>query len=218
MPLIKGTLYLINSPDMANNMLNDPRSNIKVLGLDEFDKYLNYSNPNAIKSTCLLPPPEAVMAEIDGDRDKFVWQYKSYLGSETVQEFMDVILVLLYSGGNAVLFAPEISEDSIWINVLLEAIMELYGIRVGLSESMIFNYNIMYDDANSRRIYMLGYMDPYEFLTIYNAILDPEIVYKLYRDLMPFVNPPMTIEAHLEELRQQLKLRPELREAISIMK
>lgn len=212
--LLKGTVYLANDYNLISKVLLDPTNSTKILDLDEYSR-LDYSNPNIVKSTCLLPPPDAIMAEIDGDGDRFIWMYKTYLESEVPTEFIITMLAVLHRGFHIILYAPEISEDSIWINQLLNDFLMRFGIKVGTSENNNYEYNILFDSKNAELLYLEGFIDPYEFLTVYTEPLLPNVLQALYNDIKPLINPGDNVQAYFERMKIKLKVNPLSRDAVS---
>ena len=72
--MINGPIYIAMSVDSALNLF----SNSKIAILSE-ESVLNINDPNVIMASCLLPPPAAKIAEIDGDADMFYQIYSEYL-------------------------------------------------------------------------------------------------------------------------------------------
>lgn len=212
--ILSGTLYITNSYDLVTRALQDPI--VKILDLDEFGKYLDYRNPNVIKSTCLLPQPEAVMAEIDGDPERFRLLYMEYLKSDVVMDFVTVILAALHKGINFIIFVPEMSEDSVWVVQLLMYFYTTYGIKIGTSETDNYAYDERYDSSNALLMYMGGFIDPYVFLTCYVDPIYPFILNKLIRDVNPVV-PNNDYVAHFESMKFRLKANPLVRDAITFI-
>lgn len=211
---IKGSLYIANDINIVNNAMVLP--NNKTLDLDEFGKILDQNNPNVVRSTCLLPPPNAIIAEIDGDHEQFVSTYRSYLCMDVISDFISVIIQAMHLGTNFIMFIPEMSEDSVWVNELILYFMTQYGIKIGTSPTDVFAYDERATSQNALLLYMYGYIDPYEFLFYYTEPIYPAILEKLINDVKPAVI-DNNYQAHFESLKNTLKARPNAREAFSMI-
>lgn len=157
--MINGTIYVYNDANSAFQTIN---TGSKVIVMSEEIPFDN-SNPNLISGTCLLPPPIAKMAEIDGDAEKFYQIYSEYLLSDVPVDFISVILGFLHQGGNISILV-NCGLDETWLVHFVNHMMMYYGISIG-SFMMPFSYNMQFDDCINGILYSSGIEQPYEFLT-----------------------------------------------------
>ena len=74
----------------------------KVVNVTENGLFLNH--PNSIKATILLPPTQAIIADADDDIQTFQALYYNYLISDEVTEFISIVLYVLYTGVNVLIY------------------------------------------------------------------------------------------------------------------
>jgi hypothetical protein len=156
--MIRGTLYAVSDINIALQSMQS----CKVLYIGE----LNNSIPKEfIECSVLLPPYEAVFAEVDGDIASFEAIYNHYLTySDQCFGMFATILVALNRGVNILMYI-ENGDDFAHFNFLLRYIQGTFGITVG-SENMNFQYNPEYNWLISSILYsyMDGFIDEYEFI------------------------------------------------------
>lgn len=181
-----GFIIITDDPLFIKNAVacsNDPL--LKILSLDESTQEFDPSQPNIIQSTCLLPPPEALIAEIDGKKQEFVEMYNLYLSSDVVLDFISIIISSIYIGYHLMIYAPG-SSDSIWASVLIDYIMMNYGIMIG-TPTIPWQYNNNFNNIISELLYALNILNASEFIYYYSPSpwkpLSPSIIFKLSNDL-----------------------------------
>lgn len=186
-----GGIVISDDPNLINAVM---LPNSRILSMDETGIF-DPNSPLVIQATCLLPPPEALMAEIDGRATDFSYIYTNYLMSDVVMEFMAVVLSSIYMGYQLILYAPS-SSDSIWISVLINHFVTIYGLTPGtigqITTPCIYNDN--FNTYNSEILYAVGVMDGITFLTLhsYQAPIPKPILDKLVRELNPAMTPGMS--------------------------
>ena len=122
--MLTGNIFLTSNLD---NVYNRPTfEKIIVINMDE-DTKLSKIIPDCIEGICLLPPVEAMMAEVDGDETKYNSLYLSHLYNQ--QDFMSAIIAFLYKGGQALIYLPDSFNHT--KQKLLEFIFQVYGIHIG---------------------------------------------------------------------------------------
>ena len=156
--MIFGSIYIYNDIEGAFNTIANGAKLIVMSEEIPFDKY----DPNIISGTCLLPPPIAKMAEIDGDAERFYELYSEYLLSDVPVDFISVILGFLHKGGNiTMLVCCDINEP--WLCAFINHFMMYYGLNLGSIVSP-FSYNPAFDDCINGILYSSGIETPYEYL------------------------------------------------------
>jgi len=177
----KGSIYLVNDINFALEC--SYRQGCKVIYIGE----LNMNLPKSFVSFgALLPPYDALNAEIDGDKQAYAYIYENYLSSnQVVYEIFASIIVALYSGVNMLIYVEEGDELS-HLNFLLEYMQVKFGITVG-TDVTPFMYNPMYDSFISMILYTYldGFITP-EML-LFNVPIDHLMVY----EYNPFFNDPV---------------------------
>ena len=128
---------------------------------------------NVVSGTCLMPPPLAMMAEIDGDAERFYELYTEHLLSDVQVDFLSVIIGFLHQGGNITLLIPAGFEEP-WVNILYNHMSTYYGIYMG-TETTQFGYNMAFDNMINDILYSGGFISPMEYLKSHDIhVLYPE--------------------------------------------
>lgn len=177
----KGNIYLVNDINFALEC--NYKHGYKVIYVGE----LNMNLPKTfISFGALLPPYDALNAEIDGDIASYAYIYESYLNnSQVAYEIFASIIVALYSGVNMLIYVEE-GDNLSHLNFLIEYLQVKFGITVGTDVSP-YMYNPMYDSFISMILYT--YLDG--FITaeqlLYNMPIDHLVAY----EMNPFFNDPV---------------------------
>ena len=185
---ILGTLYTAEDPNFVRTVLSDPRSNTICMSMDETDNTLESEFPNRVQvSTILCAPPSAIYKDIDGKHEEFIQDYNEYLDSPPVTEFIAAMLSFMHRGGNILLYIPEFTEDSVWVNVLILNLYTRFGVTAGMSEDRSFSYDPRYDTVIANLLYYYGYIDIFDYLNSNPDIVPGQEVWdKVCIDLAPY--------------------------------
>ena len=73
--MIRGSIYAFSDPNEAFYTIS---TGSKVIVVSE-DIPIDPRDPNVIQGSCLMPPPMAMIAMIDGDAERFYEEYSEYL-------------------------------------------------------------------------------------------------------------------------------------------
>ena len=214
--ILKGTIYITDNVEVV---YNTPLNNTRIVNLDE-DGILQ-DNEAFIGGTCLLPPIEAKIAEVDNNEYQYNQFYQSHLLDPYQQQFIAALVSYLYKGGNLVLFLPELNYNNTR-NKLIQHMWILYGIHIGIigdpdpSKSMCF-----YDEKCVviwlNMIYMSRVMSANEYLFMLpeDAVLNnPTVISSLIDDLRPIGNTINEKVDTLNHYRSNIKLNPNARLAL----
>lgn len=157
--MIKGTIYAVTDIGLALQAMQGS----KVL-------YIGELNPNIpegfIECSVLLPPYEAVSAEIDGDMNAFEAIYGSHLTfSDACYGMFATILIVLNRGINITIYVENGDELS-HFNYLLRYIETTYGIQIGTANRP-FYYDPKFNEQTSAILYsyMDGFISEQEFIS-----------------------------------------------------
>lgn len=202
-PTIRGTLFLADELNFVKAILSDPYSTTLIFSLDEVDHSLEKDYYRAIQATVLLPPPSAIFAEIDGDSEKFVTEYREYLSSIVPTDFIVTILKLLHDGIDGILYIPSFNEESVWVNVLLSYLFETYGIKLGTSSTDGFLFDRRYKFKIAEDLFMRNYITALEYVAetygnTYHTYIPETLVDKVYYEIRQFIPPGMPLEKYCD--------------------
>jgi hypothetical protein len=157
--MIYGNLYIMS--DVRNALLAAEADGCKIAVISE-EPILDTNSSFAVSGTCLLPPPMAKIAEIDGDAERFFELYDEYLLSDVPVDFISVILGLLHQGGSMI-FLISCGIDEPWVAQLCNHFQNYYGITIG-SDGVLPWFDTRYTDVVNNIIYISGFISPQEYL------------------------------------------------------
>jgi hypothetical protein len=175
MGLLKGAIYITEDINVVNTA--DLRTT-KIIDLDEDSEMIN--NPSVIKGVCLLPPPEAKIAEVDNNEQLYDMAYFNSLMENYQQHFVAALLAYLYTGGNLIIYLPEMGY-TYTKEKLIQMFWKMYGIHIGEIGNPDPNRAGCYYDESCipiwlQSIYLINVMTPEAFLYP-NATIDAGVVY-----------------------------------------
>lgn len=225
-PILTGDIIFTDDKVFVMDMIRQ-MAPVIILNLDEFDREIQ--GQNVAQGQVLLPPPEACMAEADGDAQLYDMILDNYYGTEDIIMFVKGIITNLHQGRTIFLYYPDLNpNESATIPKLGELWMRKFGIRIGMKPKMITRpgmatYLVPMDcacDNNYRHIWlnlMLGVsMDAYEFLTLYPAEMQiGNLQMRILFDELwpPFDDYNKNVE-FIYDLSKKLKKKPETRIAL----
>lgn len=210
-PILKGTMYIT---DNINIVMNVPDSSVRVIALDE-GEFLNPNDPNVIVGSCLLPPPEALIAEVDGDEDLYNLHYITHLNTPYNQQFVSALIGALYKGTSLLLFIPQI-KDNFTVVKLREMFWGFFGIKIGIAGMDECAYDPKCIPIWLNMIFLADIISPNEYLIMYpdNAKLDNSCVFKIIAILQLYGSCQKDRYDAVERYRQRLKKNNKTQPAI----
>ena len=84
--ILKGNILITTDKNIIYETLH-MRPDVKIISLDE-DNSIGLDPSIFVYGTILLPPVEAVIAEVDGNEEKYDMIYSNHLISDPVKEYM----------------------------------------------------------------------------------------------------------------------------------
>ena len=220
--ILKGNILISTDKNIILETLH-MRPDVKIISLDE-DNTIGLDSGNFIPGTILLPPVEAIMAEVDGNEQKYDMIYSNHLLSEPVKEYMSSIIAFLYRGGKLLLYFPDMEYNNT-MKKMLFFIMVIYGIHIGIIGDQNLDNATCYYDANLENIqldmifYYTNIIDWREYL--YNYPPNCPITDQIMNILLAQINPyGKTFNEKLEvinRLRTGIKKNPNLINPIQCM-
>ncbi len=191
MSILKGTIYITDDPNIIYNI--PINSNTKVINMDEDDILVN--TDAMLVGTCLLPPVEAKIAEVDGNEALYDSIYASHLLEPYQQQFISAMLSYLYKGGNLMIFLPEIGTTYTREKFIYH-LFSRYGVHCGLVGHPNPQISNCYYDNRCiplwlNLIYSVNVISATEYLLNYPVdatINNNMIINKLIDELNPYGN------------------------------
>ena len=181
--MLKGTIYITYDVNLCLANLNTCKT---IVVADEPDIY---NIPGKIGGSLLVPPYQALAAAIDGDEEKFRYEYINYLATDmVVSRFINIILQALIAGTNMIIL---LDKEGPKFDMLLKHYFAMFfGIIVGDSNTQ-FQFDPNYIPAILNKLYAEDDINAGYFLSLYplNLPFDEFILRKLSFDYqIPFVN------------------------------
>lgn len=209
--ILTGTIYITDDLQLVRNV---PDRTVKIISLDEENR-ISPNEPNVIVGTCLLPPMEALIAEVDGDEDLYDAYYLNHLNEPSIQEFIGAIISALYKGISLLMYAPMMKEN-IFVSKLRSHLWALYGIGIGIAGGEPCQFDPRCIPIWLNMIYFANVIGPNEFLLYYpeNAYMDDMIINKLIVDIKPMAESYNSRVNELKMFQQRLKKNPNVQSAI----
>ena len=202
--ILKGNILITTDKNIIYETIN-MRPDIKIISLDE-DNSIGLDPSVFVPGTILLPPVEAIIAEVDGNEEKYDMIYSNHLISDPVKEYMSSILAFLYKGGKLLLYYPGEDYNNTIIKMLF-FIMVTYGIHVGIIGDQNPDNATCYYDANLENIqldliyYYTRIINWREYLYYYplNYPISDQIMNLLLTQIQPYGN---TFQEKLEVINR----------------
>ena len=211
--LAPGDISITDNLDFVRDVLTQnpyPTAMVKVLDLEQDSPTLPLEHPNVIGGRVLLPPIDALIAEQDGDEQRYNVLYTNYFQEPTASAFMEALISALLLGTSIILYLPN-PEGFMTPRKLMEVVGYLYGIHIGVVGEIPARYEIT--DVSCVKCWLCGAyknnaITPREFLYLYPTPQDnPNMISKLISDIGLFDNNPVDT---LNRLSMQLKEKPDL--------
>ena len=211
--LAPGDISITDNLDFVRDLLTQnpyPTAMVKVLDLEQDSPTLPLEHPNVLGGRVLLPPIDALIAEQDGDENRYNAIYTKYFQEPTASAFMEALISALLLGTTIILYLPN-PEGFMTPRKLIEVVGYLYGIHIGEVGGVPARYEI--GDINCVKCWLCAAyknsaLTPREFLYLYPTPQDnPEMINKLIYDTGLIDNDPVS---SLNRISSQLKEKPNL--------
>lgn len=213
--ILKGNILITADKNIIYQTLNT-MPDVRIINLAEEDN-LGIDPRCYVSGTILLPPIDALIAEIDGDEQKYDMIYYNHLVSPIIQEYMSSIIAFLYKGGKLLLYFPNDEYNNTMIKLLYN-IMMIYGIHIGILGDPNYDNASCYFDANLEwyqldLIYFYtGIMNWQEYLYYYplNCPINDNMLNLLMNHIKPYGDTYQQKLDVIQRLRVRIKEKPNL--------
>ena len=160
--MLKGTIYITYDMNLCLANLNSCKT---IVVADEPDQY---NIPGKIGGSLLVPPYEALAAFVEGDEERFRYEYLNYLSTNiTVNRFTNIILQALIAGTNIIILLDR--EGPKFDILLKDYFMMTFGILLG-DESNQFTFDLNYIPVILNRLYSDEDINVNYFLQLYPVL------------------------------------------------
>lgn len=183
-----------------------------IINLDEDNKI---EGEIVVQGTVLLPPPEAVIAEQDGEEFVYDNILNDYYNIPDIQLFVTGIINMLYRGVNVLFYYPDLNPaESVTVPKLLNLFWNKFGLGIGIigMRDSIYNYKNIPMWLNM--LYNVNAVDAYEYLSKYpiDATIFDNYMSRLIEEIRPIDEGSKGKINTIYRLRERLHEKPGVRE------
>lgn len=216
-PFLKGDINITFDINRVYNLLSINNHINKIINLDE-DTKLNH--PDVVVGSCLLPPPECMMAEVDGNESLYDSIYGEYSSTPYIAKWYNTLMASVYIGNRIIIYHPPVdaSESKMMIK-FLSMFRNITGVEVGCLDYREPSKTIttpLYFTHWSDIFFSMDVMDVYEFLKWRSAPdnmnitneMPLELYFKVASILGIVADDDMSMMKFVNELITESKQRP----------
>jgi hypothetical protein len=210
--VLTGRIDITDNPIIIRELLNSLADSTVIINLDEDNKL---EGNIVIQGTMLLPPPEAIIAEQDGDEYSYDTILNEYYNIPDMQMFVTGIINMLYRGNNILFYYPDLNPtESITIPKLLNLFWNKFGLGIGIIGIRECNYNYANTPMWLNMLYSVDAISAYEYLSKYpnDAKILDSFMSKLIGDIRPIDEGSENKINTIYRLRKMLHEKPTVRE------
>jgi hypothetical protein len=211
--VLTGRIDITDNPIIIRELLNSLADSTVIINLDEDNKL---EGNIVIQGTMLLPPPEAIIAEQDGDEYSYDTILNEYYNIPDMQMFVTGIINMLYRGNNILFYYPDLNPtESITIPKLLNLFWNKFGLGIGIIGIRECSYNYANIPMWLNMLYSVDAISAYEYLSKYpnDAKILDSFMSKLIGDIRPIDEGSENKINTIYRLRKMLHEKPTVREA-----
>ena len=212
--VINGRIDITDNIILIRDIIDSLDTSTIIINLDEDNKLIG---KQVVQGTILLPPPEAMMAEQDGDEIAYDTILFDYYNTRDLQLYVTGIINTLHNGLNILFYYPNLNPaESVTVPKLLSLFWNMFGLGIGIIgvRDCVYNYSNIPLWLNM--LYNANAIDPYEYLTCYPLdinIMDQQMS-KLIYDLRPVDTELKDKRNTIYRLRKRLHEHPETKMAM----
>ena len=216
--LLKGNVFITSDDKVALECVyGNNINNFRLISLDE-DNKLSIDKNLLISGTCLLPPIDAKIAELDGDERKYDIIYSSHLINKFNQQFMSAILGFLYTGGNIMFYYPNSEYDNTKEKFKYH-MFGLYGIHIGDNDSnnemekrsfYDINKTYIWADLLYKNTKIISWREYLYNIPLEYRFVDQDIFNSLLMDILPLGNSYDEKINRIKEIHKKILNNPNL--------
>lgn len=210
--ILTGRIDITDNLDFVKEVVFTRPLNTTIINLDEEVKL---DSDNVLGGGALLPPPEAIMAEIDGDEPSYDAIYNMYYDNDPfVIHYVSAIINYLYRGNNLLLYYPDLNPtESMTIPKFLKLFWDRYGICIGVINQRDCAYDWKCIPMWLNMMYTARMLPTRDFLLKYpiDARVEEPILELLVNDIRPINKTFIEKKQYVLSLIRKIKQKPELK-------
>lgn len=216
-PIFKG---MIDITDDKNFVMNTIAQNLPQVTIINLDEDIKFESPAVLGGQCLLPPPEAIMAELDGDEPTYDLIYNRHLEQTFQVQYITAMISALHMGRSILLYYPslDVSESK-----TIEKLINIFWTKLGISFGIIGRGPCLYNDKFAplwmSMMYDAYMIDCWDFMTYFPVgvpVADP-IMERLIVETRICDDTILLKKQHIIDLISTLKQKKVIQPIISLL-
>ena len=178
--LTPAPIFVVSTPqELELTIMNG----IKVIGMvdaDSDDYHVMDRYPNMLAGSILLPPYDAVSAEIEEMYFDAATIYSQYLASRDPDMFLSALLAASVQGIGLAIYIPREAQNMKFVANFLSYVLYTFGIQIQYG-NILYMYNNGFDIPNLCKLYLYDLINIEQFLLMYpsDMSIDPIVLNKL---------------------------------------
>lgn len=212
--VLYGRIDITDNIILIRELLQSLADSTIIINLDEDNKI---EGEIVVQGTTLLPPPEAIIAEQDGDEYSYDSILNEYYNLPDIQMFVAGIIHMLYRGVNILFYYPNLDPtESVTVPKLLNLFWNKFGLGIGIVGVRDGGFNSDNIPMWLNMMYSVDAINGYEYLSKYpvDAIILDSFMSKLIGDIRPVDDGAEKKIKTIYRLRDRLHVKPGVREAL----
>lgn len=188
--VLTGRIDITDNLQFVMETIYSQNPSVVVINLDEDNQQLKNCGQQVLGGTELLPPVEAVYAEIDGDEQSYDYIYSMHFQDQFVIEYVTAIIAALRMGKSFLLYYPTLNpSETKTVPKLIDQFWKNFGIGIGILGVCNGQYDTrpQMSDLWAQMLYTARIIPANEFLSLFTlgAPLSTPIMSLLLDDLKP---------------------------------
>lgn len=210
--ILTGVMDITDNLPLVLDMVQSQIPEVVVINLDEDNLQLK-SSQNVLGGVELLPPPEALMAEIDGDEQSYDIIYNMHYEDPFVVQYVTALIGALYRGKRILMYYPTLDpSETKTVQKLINIFWQRYGIGIGVLGRNQGCYDLKCVPMWLKMIYTSRIIGPMEFLAKYpiDAVIEAPVMSLLVDDIRPIDPNPENQHKFVLSLWKHIKEKPNI--------
>ena len=205
--MLKGNISVTTSEE---EVMKNASTNVIICISGETHNYRQMIDAsNAMEASILLPPHDALSAELDNNMQDFEAIYYSYLSTNNMaSEIIAMILRVLYNGKNIMFYLTKSESEMAYMKYFIEYFRRYLGIIISVEGSPCA-FDINYAPVVLTAMLIKDLFEPVPYLMLYpdNKPLPGEAIAKLSKIMNPVLKSytPESYILYFNEYRRNLK-------------
>lgn len=187
--ILTGRIDITDNLQFVMETIYSQNPSVVVINLDEDNQQLNHMS-QVLGGAVLLPTPEIIACEIDGDEQSYDYLYTLHFQDQFVIEYVTALIAALRVGKSILMYYPTLDpSETKTVPKLIDQFWKNFGIGIGLLGICNGQYDTrpQMSDLWAQMLYTARIIPANEFLSVFTlgAPLSTPIMGLLLEDLRP---------------------------------